>query len=102
MKAKLAEAKRHLGGLLIRTKTADIRKQTITALDPKLSAPFGANAFRKFDRLREKVEEAEADADALSELSALGDQSLASFDEQAAARSLDDRAGDQDQQGRRV
>lgn len=71
MRAKHAEAKRHLTGLLIRKKAADIRKQSLTALDPKVAAPFSSNAFRKFDRLREKVEDAEAEAEALAELSAL-------------------------------
>lgn len=89
MNAKLAEAKRHLAGLLIRKKAADIRKQSATSLDPKFSAPFSSSAFRKFDRLREKVEEAEAEADALSELQLLGGQSLADFDAQAGTHGLE-------------
>jgi phage shock protein A len=71
MNAKMAEAKRQLAGLLIRKKAADIRTQTNVCLDPKVTAPFSSNAFRKFDRLREKVEQAEAEADALTELNAL-------------------------------
>ena len=91
MKAKLAEAQRHLGGLLIRKKSADIRKQAMTSLDPKLSAPLGTSAFRKFDRLREKVEEAEAQAEALSELSSIGALSLCDLDGSEKTVSLDNR-----------
>jgi phage shock protein A len=67
MKAKLAEAKRSLATLSARKKAADFRKKM------ELSTPEGGctvddNAFAKFDRLREKVEQAEAEADALAEL----------------------------------
>ena len=66
MQAKLADAKRRLGSLGARKKAADVRaKMAIEGIDPQLSA----DAFAKFDRMREKVELAEAEADALRELS---------------------------------
>ncbi len=89
MKAKHSEAKRHLAGLLIRKRAADIRKQSLTALDPKLAAPFSSNAFRKFEKLREKVEDAEAEAEALAELSALPPDAGALTDDFVTGDSLD-------------
>jgi phage shock protein A len=66
MHAKLADAKRRLGTLEARKKAADVRARVQMAhFDPKLND----DAFAKFDRLREKVEMAEAEADALRELS---------------------------------
>lgn len=73
MKAKLAEAKRHLTGLLVRKRSAEIRKQSRSSLACAQDNAFNANAFRKFDRLREKVEEAESEADALDELHSMTD-----------------------------
>ncbi|MCH9653334.1 MAG: PspA/IM30 family protein [Planctomycetes bacterium] len=73
MKAKLAEAKRHLTGLLVRKRSAEIRKQSRSSLACAQESAFNANAFRKFDRLREKVEEAESEADALDELHSMTD-----------------------------
>jgi phage shock protein A len=66
MQAKLAEAKRQLGTLSARKKAADVRaKMSLGAAAPELNR----DAFAKFDRMREKVEMAEAEADALRELS---------------------------------
>ena len=66
MQAKLAEAKRQLGTLSARKKAADVRaKMNLGAAAPELNR----DAFAKFDRMREKVEMAEAEADALRELS---------------------------------
>ncbi len=96
MKAKLAEAKRHLAGLLIRKRTADIRKQASSSLTPQQTAPFSSSAFRKFDRLREKVEEAEAEADAIDELNSLSDQALVGFDDQFETESLQDELNTMD------
>ncbi len=73
MKAKLAEAKRHLTGLLVRKRSAEIRKQSRSSLACAQESAFSASAFRKFDRLREKVEEAESEADALDELHSMTD-----------------------------
>ncbi len=67
MQAKLADAKRRLGSLAARKRAADVRARIqIGKLDPMLNN----DAFAKFDRLREKVEMAEAEADALCELNA--------------------------------
>jgi phage shock protein A len=66
MQAKLADAKRRLGTLVVRKKAADMRARVqLGAADAKLNT----DAFAKFDRLREKVEMAEAEAEALRELS---------------------------------
>jgi len=66
MQAKLADAKRRLSTLVVRKKAADIRARVqLGAAD----ATLNTDAFAKFDRLREKVEMAEAEAEALRELS---------------------------------
>lgn len=67
MKVKLAEAKRDLATLSARNKAAEIRKKVYTRRTGSDLA-IDAEAFDKFDRLREKVEMAEAEADALQEL----------------------------------
>jgi phage shock protein A len=67
MKAKHAEAKRKLSTLTARKKAADARRSLQRGVpDVKIRT----DAFAKFDRMREKVELAEAEADALSELQA--------------------------------
>lgn len=66
MQAKLAEGKRRLGTLTARKRAADVRAKTqLGMINPQLNN----DAFAKFDRMREKVELAEAEADALRELS---------------------------------
>ena len=66
MQAKLADAKRRLSTLVVRKKAADMRARVqLGAAD----ATLNTDAFAKFDRLREKVEMAEAEAEALRELS---------------------------------
>lgn len=65
MQAKLSEAERRLGTLVARKKAADIRsKAAETGIDPQLEK----DAFAKFDRVSRKVEMAEAEAEAMSEL----------------------------------
>jgi phage shock protein A len=65
MEAKLAEAKRRLGTYVARQKAAQVRaRYRLTAG----TAALDQGAFEKFDRLREKVERAEAEAEALREL----------------------------------
>jgi len=61
MKAKLAEARRSHATLAARKRAADFRKKM--SVEPG-SAPSGVetDAFSKFERLREKVEQAEAEA----------------------------------------
>jgi phage shock protein A len=65
MQAKLAEAKRRLGTLAARKKAADVR---LRMQNGAVVAALDQRAFDKFDRLREKVERAEAEAEALREL----------------------------------
>jgi phage shock protein A len=67
MKAKLAEAKRNLATLAARHKAAEFRKKM--AVDLADVGPVDEpSAFAQFDRLRERVEAAEAEAEALAEL----------------------------------
>lgn len=68
MKAKLAEAKRNLATLTARKRAADVRKKAATVSDEDFSSDLNDEAFRKFERMREKVEMAEAEAEALEEL----------------------------------
>jgi phage shock protein A len=69
MRTKLAEAKRRLGTLTARKKAADLQTRVqLGKIDPHLKT----DAFAKFDRFREKVEIAEAEADALRELAGGG------------------------------
>jgi phage shock protein A len=67
MKAKLSEAQRNLATLSARKRAADFRKkldrQALT-----VGAEPDQSAFAKFDRLQAKVEQAEAEAEAMSEL----------------------------------
>lgn len=67
MKAKLAEAKRSYATLSARKRAADFRKK-MNAEMGSASVGVAGDAFSKFDRLREKVEQAEAEAEALAEL----------------------------------
>ncbi len=65
MKAKHAEAKRQLATLAARTKAAEARSKLKSATS---DVQLQTDAFSKFDRMKEKVEMAEAEADALAEL----------------------------------
>ncbi|HEY3969267.1 MAG TPA: PspA/IM30 family protein [Planctomycetaceae bacterium] len=68
MQAKLSEAKRNLATLSARQRAADFKKKMHTN---EVAIETGAatdDAFAKFDRMREKVERAEAEAEALAEL----------------------------------
>lgn len=67
MKAKLAEAKRSLATLSARNKAAQVRKK-IYARSGEMNFDLDDSAFQTFEQLREKVEQAEAEADALAEL----------------------------------
>ena len=70
MKAKLAEAKRNLTTLSARKRAADFRKK-LDAQAAGLTAEVEDKAFAKFDRLKSKVEQAEAEAEAIAELRGL-------------------------------
>ncbi len=68
MKAKLAEAKRNLSTLTARKKAADVRKKVYMGMGEAPEITVENDAFDKFERMREKVEQAEAEAEALAEL----------------------------------
>jgi phage shock protein A len=67
MKAKLTEAKRSLANLSVRHRAAAFRKKMQT-VDLGAPSELDQHAFAKFERLRNRVEQAEAEAEALSEL----------------------------------
>lgn len=66
MKEKYGEAKQKLGTLAARKRAADARRKRFEVDHSDTKA--AADAFSKFDRMREKVELAEAQAEALAEL----------------------------------
>lgn len=68
MKAKLGEAKRNLGTLSARKRAADVRKKVYNRIGEAPDLQTEASAFDKFERMREKVEQSEAEAEALAEL----------------------------------
>jgi phage shock protein A len=65
LRGRLAEAKRHLASLVARQRAAEARQRFVQAL-----GHFDADveAFRRFDELSRRVDEAEAEAEAQSEL----------------------------------
>lgn len=67
MKSKLAEAKRSLATLSARKRSADFRKK-MAASAAGIPLNVDDDVFTKFDRLRNKVEQAEAEAEAMTEL----------------------------------
>lgn len=67
MKAKLAEAKRNLATLSARKRAADFRKK-MASQPIAAAADVDDSAFAKFDRMKAKVEQAEAEAAAFAEL----------------------------------
>ena len=67
MQAKLKDAERRLGTLAARKRAADVRTKMAQAQGSG-SADLEKDAFNKFDRLTRKVEMAEAEAEAMSEL----------------------------------
>ena len=67
MKAKLSEAKRSLASLSARQRAANFRKQ-MASQDIGVSSEVEEGAFTKFDRMKAKVEQAEAEAEAMAEL----------------------------------
>ena len=70
MQSKLAEAKRSLATLAARKKAAEVRKKAYATSNASSHLIVDDGAFGKFDRMREKVEQAEAEAEALAELRA--------------------------------
>jgi phage shock protein A len=70
MKAKLAEGKRNLATLSARQRAAAFRKKMETQAAGMVS-DVDDSAFAKFDRMKAKVEQAEAEAAAMAELRGL-------------------------------
>jgi phage shock protein A len=67
MKAKLAEGKRNLATLSARQRAADFRRKMETQATCAVS-DVDDSAFAKFDRMKARVEQAEAEAAAMAEL----------------------------------
>lgn len=67
MKAKLAEGKRNLSTLSARKRAADFRRK-MESQATGVVADVDDSAFAKFDRMKAKVEQAEAEAAAMAEL----------------------------------
>lgn len=67
MKAKLSEAKRNLATLAARKRAADFRRK-VAVQACGVDTDVDESAFAKFERLKSKVEQAEAEAEALAEL----------------------------------
>jgi phage shock protein A len=85
LRRRTDEARRKLVLLAARQRAAAARQQLLREFS---AAPLGENSFHKFERMCRKVEQTEAEADALAELS--GDcaagESFAEADDRAAAR----------------
>lgn len=92
MQAKLAEAKRTLATLSARQRAANVRKKIhMQSADEELG--FDDGAFTKFDRLRDRVERTEAEAEALAELEGGADKTLKAESDRSTAsnESVDDQ-----------
>jgi phage shock protein A len=85
MNAKLSEAKRNLTTLSARRQAAEVRKKAMNTMASAESLALGDGAFEKFERMKEKVERAEAEAEALAELRGRIDASSESVDDALAA-----------------
>ncbi len=78
LKAKLDEAKSRQAMLIARSQMADTKK----ALAKSQGGFDGASALEKFDRMEEKIQRKEAEADAFAEIGGGGDADLLeSFDQ---------------------
>lgn len=89
MKVKLAEAKRNLSTLSARNKAAQVRKK-IYAQSGEMNLDLDNTAFNKFDQMREKVEQAEAEAEALAELQGVDTTSFSFNQEPVSDADIDD------------
>jgi phage shock protein A len=67
MRRRADEANRKLLLLATRQRAAKVRQRLLREFS---LAPIGEDAFRKFERMCRKVEQTEAEADALAELTA--------------------------------
>jgi len=71
MQSKQKEAERRLGTLVARKKAAEVRTKMAES-QASLGTNLDRDAFDKFDRMTKKVEMAEAEAEAMSELARSG------------------------------
>ena len=76
MKAKHGEAKRSLATFVAKKKAADVRLKMQSELGKTAALESGSSAFQKFVRMKDKVEQAEAEAEALAELRQSPDDEL--------------------------
>ena len=88
MKAKLAEGRRNLATLSARQRAADFRKK-MERQTGGLSPEIDDRAFAKFDRMKAKVEQAEAEAEALAELRTMDAPSASQPTEEVSEEGLD-------------
>jgi phage shock protein A len=88
MQAKLKDAQRRLGTLVARKRAADVRAKMAKS-EAGISTEIDQDAFRKFDRLERKVEMAEAEASAMSELAQCS-RELEAKDDDSPSRAAED------------
>ncbi|MBR3971215.1 MAG: PspA/IM30 family protein [Ruminococcus sp.] len=77
LKSKLDEAKSRQAMLIARSQMADTKK----ALAKSQGGFDGASALEKFDRMEEKIQRKEAEADAFAEIGGTDDELTESFDQ---------------------
>ncbi|MBR6579986.1 MAG: PspA/IM30 family protein [Ruminococcus sp.] len=77
LKSKLDEAKSRQAMLIARSQMADTKK----ALAKSQGGFDGASALEKFDRMEEKIQRKEAEADAFAEIGGTDDELVESFDQ---------------------
>jgi phage shock protein A len=77
LKAKLDEAKSRQAMLIARSQKADTKK----ALAKSQGGFDGASALEKFDRMEEKIQRKEAEADAFAEIGGTDDELTESFEQ---------------------
>lgn len=77
LKSKLDEAKSRQAMLIARSQMADTRK----ALAKSQGGFDGASALEKFDRMEEKIQRKEAEADAFAEIGGNDNELVESFDQ---------------------
>jgi phage shock protein A len=88
MKAKLAEGKRNLATLTARQRAADFRKK-MESQAAGVVPDLDDSAFAKFDRMKAKVEQAEAEAEAMAELRGMHTKSTKDEDVDLSADEFD-------------
>jgi phage shock protein A len=88
MQAKMKDAERRLGTLTARKRAADLRTKMAKS-EAGIATDMDQDAFRKFDRLEKRVEMAEAEAAAMSELAQCSSE-LERDSEESTARAAED------------